>query len=37
MVSSMKETRGKSKPPAKYDEYLAGDQIDSALLNIEPT
>lgn len=37
MASSIKGTRGKSKPPAKYDECLTGDEIDSALLNIEPT
>lgn len=37
MASSVKGTREKSKSPAKYDECLTGDEIDSAFLNIEPT
>lgn len=37
MAFSLIGTRGKSKPSAKYDECLTGDEIDSALLNIEPT
>lgn len=37
MAFSVIGTRDKSKPPAKYDECLTGDEIDSALLNIEPT
>lgn len=32
----MKGTCEKSKPPAKYDECLAGYEIVSALQNIEP-
>lgn len=37
MPTSMKGTRGKRKPPAKYDACQTEDEIDSALQNIEPT
>lgn len=36
MASTVKEHEEKSKPSAKYDEYLSGDENDSLLI-IEPT